>query len=645
MNPPDVSEQLKQTLHDKRQQLTTYRQVLDAMVEASDVSGNQLSRQSHLLAIREADIAYLWKEIHKLQEAQETETRHRQGLIHQLEAQRKHIGQLEALLRQQGYTDATLPPQPPAETPPAPEVVRFSGRQVPGGTPLERQFYAGLDTPKSGVQDGPDSMLHLGGWACDAQGNPPRRVWIAVDQREIPCTLGWKRLDVVKSFQGQLEVAPNCGFNVEIEMRPGANWIAVWAEFASGARHSLMHRTVVFLSGSTDRKGQLNQAYDAWVAMFDTRTGAEAAAAAIEIANLVEPPVLSVLLPTYNTDARLLAECIESVRQQWYPHWQLCIADDASPLPHVRDMLQRYAAMDSRIQIVVREQNGHISAATNSALSLAKGDFCALLDHDDILPPHALLEVARALVANPDLNLIFSDEDKIDEQGNRFDPYFKSDWNPELFLSHNCLSHLGVYRTSILRAIGGFREALSGSQDWDLALRFIAHAGEKGIHHIPKVLYHWRYLDTSTSKSIESKPYAVTAGKQAIQCYLQGKGLAASVLPGTWAGSFRVQYHPAVAPTLSVVLLQHRPKAVEACLRHLQVALEGRLYEVILVTDAPADPVERGGSFANGSVRRVGGLDARNYSRLLQRRGRPRTGGFARLDAGGCEGFAGSLAG
>ncbi|MBH0619594.1 glycosyltransferase, partial [Salmonella enterica] len=175
----------------------------------------------------------------------------------------------------------------------------------------------------------------------------------------------------------------------------------------------------------------------------------------------------------YNPEVRFLRAAVASVQAQLYPDWELCIADDASPDPAVRDALQDMAEADPRIRLVLRPANGHISAASNSALALATGAFVALMDHDDVLPEHALFEVAAALEADPDLDVIYSDEDHIDADGRRSNPYFKSDFNPDLLIGHNLVSHLGVYRRALLERIGGFRLGFEGSQDYDLALRAV----------------------------------------------------------------------------------------------------------------------------------------------------------------------------
>ena len=168
-------------------------------------------------------------------------------------------------------------------------------------------------------------------------------------------------------------------------------------------------------------------------------------------------PVVSVVVPVFNTKEAHLRACIESVLGQSYPHWQLCIADDASPRPWVRRVLEEYSSKDSRIRVVYRDTNSNISQASNSALEIAQGDYVALLDHDDMLTQHALYFMVSAINADPNAQILYSDEDKIDARGKRFEPHFKSDWNPDLFFSQNYVSHLGVYRRALLQKIGGFR--------------------------------------------------------------------------------------------------------------------------------------------------------------------------------------------
>ena len=246
------------------------------------------------------------------------------------------------------------------------------------------------------------------------------------------------------------------------------------------------------------------------------------------VEKLPQRPLLSILLPTYNTPARWLHKCIGSVLNQIYPDWELCIADDASPQPHVRQIIESYAQSDSRIKVLVREQNGHISEATNSALAMATGSFCALLDHDDELSADALYWVAREIGGHPDAAVVYSDEDKIDEDGICSGPYLKPDWSPDLLRAQNCISHLGVYHTGLTRELGGFRKGFEGAQDWDLALRISERTKAHQIRHVPRVLYHWRTIAGSTSRATEQKSYVHEAQRRALQEHYQRIGESVS---------------------------------------------------------------------------------------------------------------------
>ena len=295
-------------------------------------------------------------------------------------------------------------------------------------------------------------------------------------------------------------------------------------------------------------------------------------------------PLISVVMPVYETPERWLLRAIESVREQLYAEWELCIADDASQAPHVARVLAAAAALDPRVRFVRRPQNGHISAASDTALELARGEFVALLDHDDELAPDALVRVAQAVTAADDVDLVYSDEDKIGEDGLRFDPYFKPDWNPELFLSQNYVSHLGVYRTALVRACGGFREGFEGSQDYDLALRCSARA--RRIVHLPRVLYHWRAIAGSTAVAASAKSYAQTAGVRALQ-----ESTGAAVEPGPWPTTYRVRRAlPDPAPLVSVIIPTRDGGAVlERCLESLSKTSYPH-YEVTIVDNGSRDP-------------------------------------------------------
>ncbi|RZL92342.1 MAG: glycosyltransferase [Variovorax sp.] len=323
--------------------------------------------------------------------------------------------------------------------------------------------------------------------------------------------------------------------------------------------------------------------YAKWVRQYDTVTPEARKQVARRVAAMKEQPLISVLMPTYNPDPAWLREAIESVRAQIYPHWELCIADDASTSAEVRDILKSYSERDPRIKVVFRPENGHISASSNSALALATGPWLALMDHDDLLPEHALFSVADCIATHPDVRLIYSDEDKIDDSGRRFDPYFKPDWNVDLFRSQNMFSHLGVLATDLARAVGGFRVGLEGSQDWDLVLRCMERVEPRQIRHVPKVLYHWRVHAASTAGSMSAKPYAAVAGERALNEHFARTAVDASA---EHVGiGYRVRYAlPDNPPLVSLIITtRNAAKRLRRCVNAIREQTTYPRYEVIVV--------------------------------------------------------------
>lgn len=270
-------------------------------------------------------------------------------------------------------------------------------------------------------------------------------------------------------------------------------------------------------------------------------------------------PLVSIVLPVHNPKLDHLRQCINSVLNQHYPHWQLCIADDASG-PKVKQLLAEFATQDQRIEVVYRSRNGHICEASNTALESAKGEFVALLDHDDLLSPDALFQVVKALQTRPDAGLLYSDEDKINETGERFEPHFKPQWNPDMLLAQNYVSHLGVYRTSLVREVGGFRKGLEGSQDHDLVLRISQRLSPSQVVHIPHVLYHWRATAGSTALSASEKNYTSVAGLKAVRSYLDAVMPQAQVRAGQHANTYRVAWPLPSPPPLVSLLVPTRDK-------------------------------------------------------------------------------------
>ena len=238
-------------------------------------------------------------------------------------------------------------------------------------------------------------------------------------------------------------------------------------------------------------------------------------------------PLISVVMPVFDTPLRWLHEAVASVVAQDYPHWQLCIADDGSTEPWVGPELRRWAASDPRISIRPLERNVGIAAASNAALELARGEFVALMDHDDVIPPHALGTVAAAIHEVPDARLIYTDSDHLDGEGERCTPFFKPDWDYVRFLGQNYLNHLTVIRSDVLEQIDGWREGYEGSQDYDLYLRVIEVIDDDQVHHIPDILYHWR--DVPSSKARANLADAVRAARRAIEHHLVRQHASAEV--------------------------------------------------------------------------------------------------------------------
>ncbi len=302
-------------------------------------------------------------------------------------------------------------------------------------------------------------------------------------------------------------------------------------------------------------------------------------------------PLISVVMPVYNPAEIYLRACLDSVLTQSYPHWELCIADDRSPKAHVQRVLREYEAKDSRIKVVYREQNGHISAASNSALEIAKGDFVALLDHDDALPEHALLFMAQAICEQPDAHILYSDEDKLNAKGERFEPHFKSDWNPDLFFSQNYVSHLGVYRRSLLQQIGGFRLGVEGSQDQDLLLRCLPHVTAAQIVHIPRVLYHWRTIEGSTALASGEKSYTTEAGIKALRDYFAGQQPGVTVEAGLVPNTYRVRYPiPEPAPLVSLLIpTRDRRALTETAVRSILESSTYTHFEILILDNGSVE--------------------------------------------------------
>lgn len=262
-------------------------------------------------------------------------------------------------------------------------------------------------------------------------------------------------------------------------------------------------------------------------------------------------PLFSIVTPVYNPPIWALNECIQSVLQQSFSDWEWCIADDASTDSEVLSILKKLATRDFRVKLVQREENGGIIAASNSALNLATGEFVALLDHDDSLTLNALERVANVISNDETIDYLYSDEDKVDQDGRHFDVFKKPSFSPERLRGQNYCCHLSVLRTSLMRETGGFRPGFEGAQDYDLILRVTERA--RNIAHIPEVLYHWRIVTGSTAGDANAKPYTVDSGRRAVAEHCQRVGINADVT-STTGGYVHVKRHVSHDKKVSIII-------------------------------------------------------------------------------------------
>ena len=340
--------------------------------------------------------------------------------------------------------------------------------------------------------------------------------------------------------------------------------------------------------------GRANDAYEQW-RQRRRLTEADRQRMRAEAAAMKDPPLVSVLMPV--TPEPYLRLAIESVLRQTYPYWELCVAGDASSAPHVRPVVEESARRDARIKVTWRSQHGNATAAFNSALELAQGEYIAPLGHDDELAEHALFEVARSVAADRRLDMIYSDEDKLEPDGRHVEPFFKPDWSPEYFEACMYTGRLAVYRTALVRELGGFRSAFDTAPEYDLALRVVARSAN--VAHIPDILYHGRKSPKSGAADNSARPHADDAARRALEDYLRASGRKSTVEPGPVSGSYRVRTAIEGRPLVSIVIpTACRPVVLDgrettfvaACLQSLCTRSTYPRYEIIVVDDGDMPP-------------------------------------------------------
>ncbi|HEX9782886.1 MAG TPA: glycosyltransferase [Opitutaceae bacterium] len=433
----------------------------------------------------------------------------------------------------------------------------------------------------------PVTNLAIRGWLARPDGAPVTALRARCGDSVFAARMRIPRADVQAAYPDHPHAAES-GFAIDLVIpQPGAD-VILEHRTETSAWEPFFRTSATLAPDATETTGD---AYQAWIRANEDHSAAALGRQRDEAAGWANAPRISILMPVFNTPERWLRHAVESVIGQTYSHWELCIADDASTAPHVRAVLDEIARRDPRIKVSLRETNGHISAASNSALDLATGDWIGLLDHDDELAPDALFEVARIMLQEPDTDLVYSDEDKIDESGARSTPYFKPEFLPDLFTAQNFVSHLGVYRTALVREAGGFRVGYEGSQDWDLALRVVEHTQPERIRHIPRILYHWRAIPGSTALLLSEKNYPVEAARKALQDHLARTDQHGAVVavPG---GHWRIKHEPPEpAPLVSLIIpTRNCLHLLERCVDSIMEKTTYPRYEILIVDNGSDDP-------------------------------------------------------
>ncbi len=404
--------------------------------------------------------------------------------------------------------------------------------------------YLICDEPKTTDLRPRTGKIFVRGWCLAEEGVDSVQVDVPGLPR-VETTPSVARPDV-KQAHPDLDQTGQAGFAVEFDSLPLAK-----------GRHPitirLVSKGVVLRETKTavliDHQKGVASAYDQWIANFEQP---DDALIQLKLSSIQRRPLISILMPVYNTDPAELTAAIESVLDQSYSNCELCIADDFSSREEIRKILEHFGRHDNRIKIAFRNERGGISKACNTALELATGEYISFLDHDDTLSPHALAHICETLNRFPAADFLYSDEDKIDQNGKRFEPFFKPDWSPDLLLSENYICHFLVLRTDLLQKTGPLKSDYDGSQDYDLILRAVEHAAR--IEHIPKVLYHWRAGVASTATAITHKEYALEAARKALQAHLDRSRNRARIEAASAPGRWRVRYPVAEGSRVSIII-------------------------------------------------------------------------------------------
>lgn len=417
------------------------------------------------------------------------------------------------------------------------------------------------------------SVLRVTGWAIARTGIEQIKIWLD-DKGPYIAHYGMMREDIGSLYE-----------DVPGASHPGFLWAAI-----TNHLHPGIHRLKIVGTSKAGQTAQITvpfeidprSEYDHWSNLKKLTT-----TNLIELLDGIEnyafTPKLSIVTPVYKTPERFLTRCVESVKRQVYPYWELVLVDDGSGDPTLTALLAELAAGDRRIRVETLSSNLGIAGATNAGIELCVGRYIALLDHDDEITPDALFSVVQALAQDPSIDVFYSDEDKLDEKGGYRDPFFKPNWSPDLLLSMNYVCHFLVCRRTLLQEVGGLRLGFDGSQDFDLILRLSEHTSK--IHRIPKVLYHWRSHENSTAAITTQKPAASDAGRRAIEQYLERKGIEAQVHE-IGICRYRVKYPIMGEPEVAIIIPTGGSPTLELALRSVLSSSTYKKFRIVVVDNS-----------------------------------------------------------
>ncbi len=396
-------------------------------------------------------------------------------------------------------------------------------------------------------------------------------------------SLTWKIISKYRSFNNRCFP---CGTHRRRIIDRIAGKLNLLLEDFAYMLQNMLKRNFQLLKRSSFFKLDLNEQYKIWLKNSEL-TEDQIHKIREKASNFTYRPLISLIMLIYDGNEKWLRSAIDSVVKQVYCEWELCIAD-ASTKQEIRKILTEYSQNYGQIRIKYLKKNLGIAGASNQAMSMTKGEFIGFIGHDDELQPNTLFEFVKLLNRNSDLDLIYSDEDQKDLNGQRIEPFFKPDWSPDLLMSMNYISQFTIFRKTLVDKIGGFREGFEGSQDYDLVLRFTELTNK--IAHIPKPLYNCQKLQGSATGFLHAKSYARTSAKKALREALNRRGLDGEVSEG-FGGHYRVRYYVHGSPMVSIIIpTKDKVELLKRCIESIETRTLYKNYEIIILDNDSTDP-------------------------------------------------------